>query len=658
MPNGIDPATMAPASSRGLDCRICFAPTSCVLCLLAVLGMVLGGCGSQSGGDEDAQVLPSASTPEPLSPRLAAEQALQQKDFVAAEQHIQQALIASPGDLNALKLAAEIAFASGDNKQAARWVIQIARESQFKDEQLLQQCAVNLLQSGMLFETIELLEEAVEQRPKQVEIRRNLVQLLFDAEQPLQAHANAQMLIRSRAFDKDLLFLMATYEQRDIPPGAMNSLHKVNPTDKRLEIAKLRVLYDNEQWELFPAVSKRIRASSPEFLPAWLLQGQYLVETNQVDQLPGWLGEAPADCLQHWQYWEVLGDWARQTNQYPSAVRAYFEASRRDPMVASVAVKLARSLGLCNADDVPADAVQIARERGEMLNRFLQAKERFHKLRRRSNATIIEMATLLQQLGRLWEAEAWTAVGLREPDEEAELLQRVRDGIVAKLREDTPWQITEGQPYLSLDLSSFPRPVAEQLVEQEQATRREIVPSRVPRLVESANERGLIDAAYPADTVSGGIIPLYAQLGFGGAALDFDADGWTDVFLAGGGNQPMSAEQGNGQLFRNLDGHFVDTSRQNQIDDRGYAQGVVTGDINEDGFTDVVLLRYGRDQVFFNNGDGTFSERETQIKDQAEGWSTSGAIADIDLDGLSDFVCLEILLGARSIGATVYGSHW
>lgn len=306
-------------------------------------------------------------------------------------------------------------------------------------------------------------------------------------------------------------------------------------------------------------------------------------------------------------------------------------------------------------DSIPVDAVEIASRRGELLNRFLQEKERFHKLQRTSNAAIAEMATTLEELGRLWEAEAWTAVGLAEPDADVAALKRVRERIVGRLNKNTPWQLEESHPYVSFDLSFLPLPQQKLLAGSDRVALdhsgvdnrvhngggRTIVPSVMPKLVEQSTQRGLVDAPSKPVTVGEGIVPLYSQLGFGGATLDFDSDGWPDIYLASCGKEPMSDEAGRGHLYRNLGGRFVDVGNVVGIDDRGFAQGVAAGDINEDGFTDLVLLNYGFDQVFINNGDGTYAERVGWFSQLEQSWSTSGAIADIDLDGISDFVCLK-----------------
>ena len=651
LPNRYSPATNGSRLSAALGRRIFFwafsyrwATKSTPYFFL----VFLCGCHPVEPSTDETQAIRGApshsieNVENKLAPPLAARRALERNDTAGAKRHIREALLAKPDDVESLKLAAEIAQAENDVMGAVELMIEVLRIQDFADEVLLQQCARGLLSSGKLFETIDLLQEALEKQPTQTETRRNLFYFLINTEQHRRAQRHGQILVRERAFDKSVLFWMATYQQRDVPPDSMNALFKLNPEDRRLEIAKLRVLFDNGQWERFAEVTDSLLSDSPDFVPAQLLFGQHFVRTDKFDQISEWAQGLSPDIKLHWQYWDVLGDWAVHRQKFDEAARAYYEAARRDPTIASVATKLARSLRLCDPTSIPSDAIEVAGKRGELLSRFLQEKERYHKRDRRSNAAIAEMATTLEQLGRVWEAEAWISVGVAEPDEDLGRLQKIHQRVAAKLEESPPWQVKKGQPFFSLDLGFLPLPRIEQLEEPNRSTTTsEFVHSADPRLTDVSNQRGLVDHPCDPVTVGNGVIPLYAQLGFGGAAIDFDSDGWTDIYLASCGTEPLSNEAGDGRLFRNIGGEFVQAGDLAGIHDRGFAQGVAAGDINEDGFTDLVLLNYGYDQVFINNGDGTFAEKSNWIKDSESNWSTSGAIADVDLDGISDFICLK-----------------
>ncbi len=101
-------------------------------------------------------------------------------------------------------------------------------------------------------------------------------------------------------------------------------------------------------------------------------------------------------------------------------------------------------------------------------------------------------------------------------------------------------------------------------------------------------------------------------MGGGLGVLDFDNDGWGDLWLPAGGKittdqklQPLSSA-----LFRNLLGQSMqDVTRAAHIDTADYyTQGIASGDINSDGFEDVLVTGFGGLNLFINQGDGTFIE--------------------------------------------------
>jgi hypothetical protein len=131
--------------------------------------------------------------------------------------------------------------------------------------------------------------------------------------------------------------------------------------------------------------------------------------------------------------------------------------------------------------------------------------------------------------------------------------------------------------------------------------------------------------------------------GAGCAFLDYDNDGWMDIYLVNSGkcdfydpNPPLR----NALYHNNRDGTFTDVTDKAGVAGGGYGMGVAVGDYNGDGFPDIYLTQYGRSILYRNNGDGTFTDVTEKAGVSAPGWATSAVWFDYDNDGKLDlFVC-------------------
>jgi enediyne biosynthesis protein E4 len=134
--------------------------------------------------------------------------------------------------------------------------------------------------------------------------------------------------------------------------------------------------------------------------------------------------------------------------------------------------------------------------------------------------------------------------------------------------------------------------------------------------------------------------------GAGCAFLDYDNDGWMDIYLVNSGrcdfydpDPPLR----NALYRNNRDGSFTDVTQKAGVAGGGYGQGVAVGDYDGDGFPDLYVTQYGKSILYHKNGDGTFTDVTDKAGVAAPGWVASAVWFDYDNDGRLDvFVCRSV----------------
>ncbi|HLM99343.1 MAG TPA: CRTAC1 family protein [Bryobacteraceae bacterium] len=133
-------------------------------------------------------------------------------------------------------------------------------------------------------------------------------------------------------------------------------------------------------------------------------------------------------------------------------------------------------------------------------------------------------------------------------------------------------------------------------------------------------------------------------LGPGCAFLDYDNDGWMDIYLVNSGPcdfyRPPKPLR-NALYKNNRDGTFTDvTEKSGLIGGTTFGMGVAAGDYDNDGYPDLLVTGYGRSILYHNNGDGTFTDVTEKARLSLPGWTTSAVWFDYDNDGRLDlYVC-------------------
>ncbi len=134
---------------------------------------------------------------------------------------------------------------------------------------------------------------------------------------------------------------------------------------------------------------------------------------------------------------------------------------------------------------------------------------------------------------------------------------------------------------------------------------------------------------------------LPETMGPGVAFIDYDNDGWQDIFIVNGTDWPGHASKHcTPKLYHNNhDGTFTDVTHKAGLDIEILGMGVAVGDYDNDGYDDLFVTAMGQSHLFHNNGNGTFADvtQKAGLMGPKE-FSTSAAWADYDKDGKLDLV--------------------
>ncbi len=145
---------------------------------------------------------------------------------------------------------------------------------------------------------------------------------------------------------------------------------------------------------------------------------------------------------------------------------------------------------------------------------------------------------------------------------------------------------------------------------------------------------------------------LHLMMGSGVGWLDYDNDGFPDLYCGQGERWHASQRKGPGsaklklsnRLYQNRgNGQFQDATLQAGLISFGYSMGITVGDYNHDGFDDLYVSQFGRNLLYCNNGDGTFSNVSETARIDDHGYGASCTWADLNSDGLLDLYVTNYL---------------
>lgn len=578
-------------------------------------------------------------TPSELEDRVG--ELLSEARYAEAEKLNRSLLLLSPDSPTLLFLAARIAHGKGEADEAISYLRAIPPNHPEAGLPALGQLADWLQEVGRLEEAEATYVEMIRRFGDLAPVHRRLAVLLNSQGRRVEATRHVEALIRLGDVTEKELLSMTTLSvpYHDGEPGALMSGSADDFNGETLtlkELARAKRLFVQDELVEAEKLIKKLRMAFPDSASVAAFEGRVYEARQSNEDLWKWSASLPQDIEKEAEYWTAIGQWSLRLKRSAAAIRAFGEAVQIDPTDRVAYLRMAEALAM----EGELEAAERVLQRKESLDEAWQMAMNVGLNRETRRGDLKRLVDQLEKLGRSWEAVSWRTILAYE---EGRLQEAMPELVEARQ------QLSENRPSSSdllcgIDLQRWPLPnstamLADAGPESSPSLRSgdQLGDSIRVEMVDVASQLG-VNFQFRNHSDSDPSHLRMSQVNGGGiAVIDFDLDGWSDLYFCdAGGAANDSRGSGPNQLFRNLNGSTTqNVSALSGSDDRSYAQGATTSDVNQDGFADLLIANIGFNVLCVNNGDGTFSP---QLIAGSDGWTSSIACGDLNGDALPEMV--------------------
>ena len=632
-----------PATESFLLLHPCAGVLILAFCALAPMGCRKSG--SDGGGVREGQTseeTPGAGAKGPVSRVDASlsvgEMVATAGELISAEKYpearrlLAQALIREPQNSMGQFLLAQVE-ANSENLQTA---IEVLDGIPIDDDQFgvpaAGQKADWLVDAGQPMAACQQYREILKLRPEITMVHHRLASLLNRMGWRTEAGVVIDELIRrgeaTEVELRSLLNLSGSFAATQASAGVSPVIYEaVGPLPRLLDL-----LANGKSREATKIASQLQQARSLNVYEKAAFAAA-LAELQRFDELEQLVNDAPPEITRLPLFWQAIGDRELAAGNDKAAVGSYVRSLQLDGTSRAIHTRLVGPLTRLGSLD-------LARRLDDRRERIIASQGASYAIGAGKPDDYLAGADLvgdLEELGHPDQAAAWIGhISRRHPNAELAVDRKQKLDQFAAIP-DSQW----AQRRLGgINIDHFETPDFRQPLRTSiQADAASVSSNAKPRFANVALEQQIshryFNAAEPRDRY----FQVYQAYGAGIVADDFDCDGAVDFYMGQGGCDPPAADSKfPNKLYRNCRGKYVDVAGWAGVDDRGYAQGSTSGDLNQDGFPDIIVGNLGVNRVFINQGDGTFIDGTDAMGWNASEYTTCLAIADCTGDGVPDIV--------------------
>ncbi len=604
---------------------------------LAAAGVVLGVafCTSPLWRKRSAEILLARATEH-----------LRASQYVQAEEVASQAFRIAPDLSRALLIAGDAAKRQHDASKAIHYYRSVPSDGGSVELESRYRLGQQLAQAGHARQAEAALQRALQIDPWHPGANQALALLLQKQGRTWESAPCLRRAILRGQVNKDHVMMVAAVDTTFVLDRMFTEKCLASePRDESVRIVEARQALVEKQHDRAEALLRRIVRAQPDLIEAQARLGGILFYGHEDAEFVAWHQGLPAAADQHPEIWHLRGLWARRKQQTAAAVRCFLESARRDPNHSGAVFQLSQLLRRSKYASL-ADSFAARSKNLSQLNYLLAELRGMNDFR-----LIRKVVDLLERLGRPLEAVAWCRVVQQmNPQTEwaaAEELRQakglVRSGGLLDQFTSPPAQLAR-----RVELEEFPLPDWQATAaETSDDAANPLAADQTIRFENAAASAGIDFRYYNGTTETTGLEHILQATGGGIAVVDFDQDGWPDLYFIQSGEYPIQAGQTRyrNRLYRNLgNGRFQEVTQESGLGDGGYGQGVAVGDFNSDGFPDIYVANFGPNRLYQNRGDGSFMAVPTSAGADGDHWTTSCAIADLDGDALPEIYAVNYAL--------------
>ncbi len=584
-----------------------------------------------------------------------ANQQLRRREYAAALETAQQILNRQTTSPEALWIAGRSELGLKNPRAAAEHFLAIPLNSPRSPTAALEAAEILQQRLARLTDAEIAWRKALDSAPDDTTALTGLARLLALAGRRSEATPLILRLVQLQ-HPSELLIALARPSGTLQDPTLLQQAAIANPNDPLLLLAQARAAEQSGNVARAAELCRKALTYAPEFLlpPIHAELGRCLLLLDDIEQLRRWQQSLPKTLAGSPDLVRITGLLRLRENRPADALPLLVDAARAQPEHRDTLWKLSRLLEQATLQDAATRCHQFL----EKDRRLQEAQDRVLFSEESQPADAIELVHASLNCGRLIEAAGWARLAAKRFPEDTEL-PALADQLT-RLAADAPLQLFQNAANPVSNLTPEDITQAIDRLRPLQTARPDTSPVISPGASEQTSDNSTPVAFSTVDpslgfnftfvngSTSAPSRRMYELTGPGVGAVDLDHDSWTDLAITQGGswqNNRKSSTEPVLEIFRNLRGErFQSISDPAGCTANDFGQGLAAGDINQDGFIDLVTASLQGARLWTNNGDGTLTDHGI-LPESAGQWVTSCAIADLNADSLPDLFLVTYLGG-------------